>query len=74
MIGIGDGMTARAIRKTSRIRSLWPSRDVKAPPAAPIPCAPIDPAADPARLASNGLTAHDLIAMARAARSRRGPL
>ncbi len=61
-------MAQAAPRKASRIRSLWPSRDLRAPPpAAPerIPAAPAD-----ASLPLHSLTAHELIAMARAARAR----
>ncbi len=61
-------MAQAAPRKVSRIRSLWPSRDLRPPPAAAEP-APLAPAADES-LPLRSLTAHELIAMARAARAR----
>ncbi|WP_110352499.1 hypothetical protein [Methylobacterium sp. B4] len=75
MIGFGDGMAARAIRKTSQIRKLWPGRDVRSPPAAPPPPERADPSLGegPAKPSPHELTAHELIAMARSARSRRSP-
>ncbi|KQT46557.1 hypothetical protein ASG52_12570 [Methylobacterium sp. Leaf456] len=53
--------------KASRIRALWPSRDLRPPPPEPVrvPAAPADES-----LPLRGLTAHELIAMARAARAR----
>lgn len=67
-------MAQAAIRKTSRIRRLWPSRDLRPPPAPPcqpdrIALAP-RPAAPDENPSLRGLTAHELIAMARAARAR----
>lgn len=61
-------MAQAAPRKVSRIRSLWPSRDLRPPPAAqePVPRAPVADGSLPLR----SLTAHELIAMARAARAR----
>ena len=74
MIGFGDGMAARAIRKTSQIRKLWPGRDVRAPPAAPPPERAEPSAVErPVKPSPHELTAHELIAMARSARSRRSP-
>lgn len=56
-------------RKASRIRSLWPSRDLRPPPP---PEEPERPPAVPAdeSLPLRSLTAHELIAMARTARAR----
>ncbi len=66
-------MAVTVTRKSSRIRSLWPSRDVKLPPAAPyvLDSAALQPIGPEARLPLRGLTASELIAMARAARARR---
>lgn len=65
-------MAQAAHRKISRIRALWPSRDLRPPPS------PREPERAPAAavatadesLPLRSLTAHELIAMARAARAR----
>ncbi|CAO4165128.1 hypothetical protein EEDFHM_00607 [Methylorubrum populi] len=66
-----------AIRKGSRLRNLWPSRTLRMPPPASPPSdtkiveadlAGQDPQSLPL---PRGLTAHELIAMARTARARR---
>ncbi len=54
--------------KASRIRALWPSRDLRPPPPEPVRV-PTAPAAEES-LPLRSLTAHELIAMARAARAR----
>lgn len=67
-------MAVSAIRKRSRIRNFWPSRDLRAPPAAYVldrQAADIQPPRETTPLSGRGLTAHELIAMARAARARR---
>lgn len=67
-------MAASATRKTSRIRSLWPSWNPGVLSAAP----PLDrrsidlrPIESEVRQPPHNLTANELIAMARAARARR---
>lgn len=62
-------MAQVAIRKANRIRNLWPSRAQRPPPSptsARVPAAPSHDETLPLR----SLTAHELIAMARAARAR----
>jgi hypothetical protein len=75
VIGFGGGMAVSATRKTSRIRSLWPSWNPGLLSAAtpPLDRRSIDlhPIESEARLPSHNLTANELIAMARAARARR---
>ncbi|CAO4143594.1 hypothetical protein [Methylorubrum thiocyanatum] len=64
-------MAVTAIRKGSRIRSLWPSWNPNIPPSPdrePVEASPIEASS---RLAPHCLTANELIAMARAARARR---
>ncbi|KQQ30665.1 hypothetical protein ASF53_17975 [Methylobacterium sp. Leaf123] len=67
-------MAVSATRKTSRIRSLWPSWNPGVLSAAlPLDRRSIDlrPIESEARLPPHNLTANELIAMARAARARR---
>jgi len=68
-------MAVSATRKTSRIRSLWPSLNPRVPSAAAplldrrsIDLSPIEAEV---RRPPHDLTANELIAMARAARARR---
>jgi hypothetical protein len=74
VIGFGGGMAVSATRKSSRIRSLWPSWNPGAPSAAASPLdrrtVDLHPAEAEAR-PPRSLTANELIAMARAARARR---
>lgn len=64
-------MALAATRKARRIRSLWPSRDLRPPPPSeePEPSAASAAPGDEA-LPLRSLTANELIAMARAARAR----
>ncbi|MBD8908667.1 hypothetical protein [Methylorubrum zatmanii] len=64
-----------AIRKGSRLRNLWPSRTLRMPPPASPPSdatiVEADLAGQDPQALPRGLTAHELIAMARTARARR---
>lgn len=68
-------MAVSATRKSSRIRSLWPSWNPGVPSAIPSPLdrrtVELQPIESETRLPPRGLTANELIAMARAARARR---
>lgn len=68
-------MALAATRKATRIRSLWPSRDLRPPPPpkGPEPAtASTSPGPGDEGLPLRSLTANELIAMARAARARSG--
>ncbi|GJE70827.1 hypothetical protein CHKEEEPN_2369 [Methylorubrum podarium] len=68
-------MAVSVTRKSSRIRSLWPSWNPGVPSAVPSPLdrhpVALHPVAPETRLPPHSFTANELIAMARAARARR---
>ncbi|WP_232631802.1 hypothetical protein [Methylobacterium sp. Leaf118] len=63
-------MVQAAITKANRIRRLWPSRALRAPPPPGVVERPRTAPTRDEPLPPRGLTAHELIAMARAARAR----